>query len=70
MYYMMNWESAKNIVREKGWDGFLETFQTEHKELALYSCSTFWEDDKKYICKFKGAKGDLIVGWNGVHDHD
>ena len=65
--FIMNHKKAKEIVKEKGFDGFMGYFEEEYN-YNFYSCSTYWEDDSKYICKLKGSKGDLIVGWEGIHD--
>ena len=67
--FIMEYEKAKGIVKEEGWDGFLEHFE-EAFDCSFFSCSTYWPDDSKYICKLKGMKGDKIVGWKGIHDHD
>jgi hypothetical protein len=48
---------AKQKVREEGWDSFLNHFQQDYESYNLYSCS-----------KFRGTRGDVIVGWEGVHD--
>ena len=58
-------EQAKEVVREKGWDAFLSRLQTEFPDRDLYSVSTSWYDNPKYICKAKGARGDVVIGWRG-----
>jgi len=30
----------------------------------LYSLSTGWRESAEFILKGKGAKGDVIIGWN------
>jgi hypothetical protein len=69
MYFdkIINRDEMKAIVREKGWDVFLD-HMGEEEETSFFSCSTAWYEEEKYICKFKGAKRDMIVGWKGIHD--
>jgi len=40
--------------------GLLEALFPEH---GLYRVSFDWRQDKGYILKAKGTKGDVIVGW-------
>ncbi|MDT0163812.1 hypothetical protein [Bacillus sp. AG4(2022)] len=68
--FIMEYEKAKQQVKEDGWDSFLESFQEKHPSYDLYSVSTPWFDDSSYICKFRGGGGDIVVGWKGVHDND
>lgn len=56
------------MVKENGWDSFLEDFQKEYESYNLYSGSTYWVEDPYYLCKFRGTGGDVIDGWEGVHD--
>lgn len=67
---ILNHEGARQKVKDEGWDSFLNQFQQEYESYNLYSCSTYWFDanDPSYICKFRGTHGDIIVGWEGVHD--
>lgn len=65
MDFIMDWEKAKEVVDQTGWDGFMDHFNDEKE---YYSVSQYWYDDKQYICKFKGECGDKIIGWKGVHD--
>jgi hypothetical protein len=67
---IMSHESARQKVKEEGWDSFLNMFQQDYESHNLYSCSTYWfnADDPHYICKFRGTRGDIIIGWEGVHD--
>lgn len=65
---ILSHDTAKQSVKENGWDSFLEDFQKEYESYNLYSCSTYWLDDPHYICKFRGTRGDIVVGWEGVHD--
>jgi hypothetical protein len=68
MDFIMEYEKAKQMVKDSGWDGFMNHFEEEYPERDFYSCSQWWYEDSKYICKFKGGGGDLIVGWEGIHD--
>jgi signal peptidase I len=67
---IMSHEDAKKVVKEEGWDSYLNLFQQEYESYNLYSCSTYWfnADDPNYICKFRGTCGDIVIGWEGVHD--
>ncbi|MNV63243.1 hypothetical protein D3C71_1558260 [compost metagenome] len=62
----MEYDEAKRMVDKKGWEYFVSYFNSR-KKLDLYSCSKDWYEDSKYICKLKGAKGDLIIGWCRIH---
>lgn len=64
---VMNFGEAKSIVDKEGWEGFLSYFQNKFPERRLYACSQSWYDDKKYICKIRGTRGDIIIGWYDVH---
>lgn len=63
-----NREEMKQSVREKGWGQFFEDLSTEDGN-EYFSGSTAWYDDEKYILKCKGKYGDIIIGWEGVHDN-
>ncbi|MBT2696327.1 hypothetical protein J7E79_02610 [Bacillus sp. ISL-40] len=65
---IMSHDNAKQKVKEDGWDSFLETFQKDYEPYKLYSCSTYWYDDSQYICKFRGVYGDVVIGWDGIHN--
>jgi hypothetical protein len=65
----MNYDEAKNMVENHGWDYFFNYFSREFPDYRLYSVSKYWFQDQKYICKFKGGKGDIIVTWEGTNDH-
>lgn len=67
MDLIINYNEAKKIVDDLGWNGFLNHFKELYPQMALYSCSQYWYEDDKYICKFRGLKGDLIIGWERVH---
>lgn len=64
----MNHKKAKKMVNKKGWDEFFNHISDQYDDYNLYSCSQDWLDDKSYTCKFKGADGDVLIGWEGVHD--
>lgn len=64
---MMYHDEAKAIVKESGFEGFVEKLDHEFG-YNFFSCGIHWYDDSKFICKLKGAKGDIIIGWYGVHD--
>lgn len=68
--FIMEHEKAKKMVDEKGWDNFLEVFQEQYSGHNLYCVSTHWHEDSKYICKFRGTGGDIVMGWDGVHNRD
>ncbi|MNM63961.1 hypothetical protein D3C81_753370 [compost metagenome] len=58
----IDYNEAKMMVDKKGWNHFVRHFE-KIKKNGFYSCSKDWYDDPKYICKIKGDRGDLIVGW-------
>lgn len=68
--FIMEYEAAKNQVKENGWDNFLESFQEKFPSYDLGSVSTYWynANDPTYICKMRGGYGDIVIGWEGVHD--
>ena len=59
----MSYSVATAIVFRFGLTGFLTILQLRFPALGLYSVSTPWLHDAKFICKAKGARGDLIVSW-------
>lgn len=63
----MNIEDARKMVDENSWDAFLAHFQNKYPKRRLYSCSKDWYKDEKYICKVKGVRGDILIGWYGIH---
>lgn len=63
----MNYKDAKTIVKEFGFEGFVEKLEREFG-YDFFGCSTYWYDDSKFICKMKGSRGDIIIGWLGIHD--
>lgn len=60
---LMKHDEAVKNVDEKGWDGFLEDLQDEFKEHDLYAVSQSWYESDEYICKARGERGDVIIGW-------
>ncbi|WP_243299155.1 hypothetical protein [Bacillus litorisediminis] len=60
---VMSHYETKKIVKDKGWDNFLNTLQNQYPDRELYKVSMDWYDDMKYICKAKGVMGDVIIGW-------
>ena len=69
MYFdkFVNRDEMKGIVKEKGWDDFLD-HMSEQEETSFFSCSTAWYDEERFFCKFKGRERDMLVGWEGVHN--
>ena len=64
-----NREEMKQAVRERGWDHqFFDDLRAEEGN-EYFSGSTAWYDDEKYILKCKGKYGNIIIGWEGVHDN-
>ena len=41
----------------------LTLLKCQFPQRDLYQISTDWRDDRKYILKARGARGDVIVGW-------
>ena len=68
MDFIMEYEKAKQHVDEQGWDSFLGSFQDQYEDRGLYSVSMDWHESDEFICKFRGTDGDVIVGWEGIHD--
>lgn len=61
---IIDYNKAKLIVKEQGFEGWLSYLNTLFPNRDFYTVSTFWYEDSKYICKAKGQFGDLIVGWS------
>lgn len=59
----MNYDFTLWCYDELGEDKFFKYFEQKFKEFQLYSMSLDWKNSKKYILKFKGELGDLIVSW-------
>lgn len=62
-----DYEETKQLWREVGFDGLVALLDEQYKR-SFYSCSIHWIDNPQYILKLKGGKGDLVVGWKGIHD--
>lgn len=67
MDVIMEYEDGKAIVDVWGWEGFVNYFEDQFN-YRFFTCSQYWYDDSQYICKMKGANGDIIIGWQGIHD--
>lgn len=67
MDLFMDYTSAKTLVKVLGVEGFVKHLEKEYG-YHFFSCSTAWLDDSKYICKLKGSHGDLVIGWEGIHN--
>jgi len=59
---ILEYEKTKKIFENKGKDYFFKLFERIFKS-ELYSFSEYWLEDKKFILKFKGSKGDVIISW-------
>lgn len=63
---ILDHEQAKGAVETIGWDGFVHSIE-QRFNYGFFSCSQDWYHSSKYICKLKGSRGDIIIGWKGVH---
>ena len=57
---ILNYTKVKNIFIIKGEIYFLKLFERIFKK-NLYSFSKNWISDKRFILKFKGELGDVII---------
>lgn len=64
MEVTLNYDDMVNLLNKIGIDEFFNKFEKEYKSLDLYNMSVDWIKSKKYILKFKGGLGDLLVYWN------
>lgn len=64
---ILNHDEAKQKVKEHGMEGFVQDLENEYHG-DFYGCSLAWLDEPSFICKLKGGKRDLIIGWEGIHD--
>ena len=55
---------TKEIVDIYGWDTLLDKLNGDFPGRSLYSVSTDWHNDSQYLCKARGSKGDVIIGWS------
>lgn len=62
MNVSMEYSEAIDLYNILGIEGLMNFFE-ERYSFNFYSISTAWIDSSNYICKLKGAKGDLIVCW-------
>jgi hypothetical protein len=69
MDFIVEYEQAKKIVDDDGWDSFLDEFKDTFDDLDIYAVSKDWYKDKSFILKAKGGKGDVVIGWEGI-DYD
>jgi len=60
---IINYNEAKEYVKENGWDSFLKLLQHEYSDCKLYTVSKSWYDNNQYICKARGILGDVVIGW-------
>ena len=58
-----DYERIRNIYADKGKDYFFNLFDRVFRR-EIYSMSEYWLEDKKFILKFKGKYGDVIIFWN------
>lgn len=56
---IMSWEKHRNISPQV----MLDRLKTKYPERELYCVSLDWKRSKEFICKARGVKGDVIVGW-------
>jgi hypothetical protein len=63
MDILMNYDYAVMIVDSKGWEAFFQLLKNMYPSYHLYQVSKDWYEDDQYICKAKGARGDVVIGW-------
>lgn len=63
MEKIMDYEVVKSSYLTLGSAKFFDLFNSIYKEFDLYSMSMDWIKNKEYVLKFKGSKGDIIIGW-------
>lgn len=56
-----NYDHFSVLVKNFGWNGLLEHLNNVIPSFNLYSVSQDWLENRKYICKARGARGDLII---------
>jgi len=59
---ILDWEETRNFVKTFGFEKFEEEMEDKFHG-GFFSCSVDWLEDPKYICKLKGSKRDIIIGW-------
>ncbi len=60
---VMRRSDAMDKVNNLGISGFLSVLSFRYPWLGLYQISTSWLWNPQYVCKAKGADGDLIITW-------
>lgn len=60
---VMEHSEAVEYVNDFGNEAFMDVMREEFPNYDLGSMSIHWERDSKYICKMKGTRGDIIIGW-------
>ena len=63
---ILNWKSTKAMAEAIGMEAFVDLLETEYG-YQFYGCSEAWMQNPKYVMQLKGAKGDLVIGWQGIH---
>lgn len=56
----IGYQFVKDLVDKMGWNGFVNYFEEQYG-FDFYTCSKDWYKNKEYVCKLKGAKGDLLL---------
>jgi hypothetical protein len=64
---LLSHDECKSMIQTIGWDGFFELFSALYPDRKFFSCSRGWYDESKFVCKFKGTFGDLVIGWQSGH---
>ena len=59
---IMKHEDAKRLDNE----AMFGVINSIYPDRELYSMSLDWRDNKQYVLKVKGVKGDVLVGWQEV----
>lgn len=59
---VMRHSEAKEYVKEHGYDAFVQEVDKDFG-YKLSGASMYWEHDRNYICKMRGGRGDVIIGW-------
>lgn len=59
---IMKHEDAKRLDNE----AMFGVINSIYPDRELYSMSLDWCDNKQYVLKVKGVKGDVLVGWQEV----
>lgn len=62
MTCQLSYSLLRKVVINYGWNDLL-FLQDLCPTLDLYSVSTAWLENRKYVLKAKGIEGDLIILW-------